>query len=134
MRLSETKWEEADAKEYGFPPSRGGDGAGAERPAVNRGKAKAWGRKVDPKRPPSREGSNCRHAETSLGRSGDFPKPEHSGGCGEQQELCGHGPTRRWPSTMKLGGDVLRVGDGSSHSHRPATAGAHGDVDAKDAG
>ena len=36
-RLSETKWEKTDAKEYGFPPSRGGDGAGAERPAVNRG-------------------------------------------------------------------------------------------------
>ena len=35
---------------------------------------------------------------------------------------------------MTLGRDVLGGGDEPSHFHGPATAGAHGDVDAKDAG
>ena len=62
---------------------------------------------------------------------------ETSVGCGrsrEQQQLSDRRGTRRRPSTVELGGNLLRCGDGPSDAHGPAAAGAHGDVHAEDAG
>ena len=80
--------------------------------------------------------STGRHAETSAVRNEALVERD-SGGCGrwrEQQHLSYRRSSRRRPSTAELGGNLLRCGDGPSDAHGPAAAGAHGDVDAEDAG
>ena len=51
----------------------------------------------------------------------------------EQEELSGRLGPRRRPSAMELGGDLLGRGDGPRDAHGSGTAGADGDIDAKDA-
>ncbi len=68
-------------------------------------------------------------------RGGKGRAGRESSGCGrrrEQQQLSDRSGSGRRASTAELGGDVLGSGDGPSDAHRPAAAGADGDVDAKD--
>jgi len=130
--------------------SRGGGGRGRARslpsgPTAGRelglrlGERRHRGRKASPKRTPEPPGPKSRHAETSAVRSGALPQadthsPQRSGHSREQQELSGHRPTRRRPSTVELGGDLLGRGHEASDLHGTTAAGAHGDVDAKHPG
>ena len=88
-------------------------------------------------RGPQTHGVHWQARRDERGARSDALVERDSGGCGrwrEQQELSDRRGTRRRPSTAELGGNLLRCGDGPSDAHGPAAAGAHGDVDAEDAG